>query len=153
MKPSSKRLVTALLPVVIGFIILPARSEVLRANGVITGNIFNTATRQHIQASFSGSGTLQPSGDNGRANGRVASVIGNRAPRPTLAGPYRVQMQAHVTYDGGSTSITRIGTVTVYRNEVVIPGIGRIQLDRPLNLTRPGRQAFRADVRLVFPVS
>jgi hypothetical protein len=62
-------------------------------------------------------------------------------------------MQAHVTYDGGSTSITRIGTVTVYRNEVVIPGIGRIQLDRPLNLTRPGRQAFRADVRLVFPVS
>lgn len=128
------------------------RAETLHANGVISGSIFNTATRQHIQASFTGSGVVKPSGDHGRANGRVTSVIGDRTPRATLAGPYRVLVQAHVSYDGGSTSVTRTVTVTVYRNLVVIPGLGRIPLDRPINLTREGRQTFRAAGSFTVPV-
>lgn len=125
-------------------------AETLSARGRVIGSLFNTSSRQHIEGSVTGSGVLQPSGDRGTANGRITSIPGQRKPQATVLGLYRVRVQANVRYDGGSQSVSESALIDVNRRSVIVRGIGRVNLDRPVDPRMKGRQRFSGDVFLTI---
>ncbi len=127
-----------------------AEAGIIAASGRISGSIFNSAARQHIQGNFRGSGIHRPSGSNGTANGGLSSLRGKRIPKASLAGPYRVLARANVRYGGGSNSVAKQVTLIVRRRTLSVRGLGVIRLSRPLNLTRTGRQRFSGRGVLTF---
>lgn len=122
----------------------------IAAQGNISGSIFNKVTRQHIQGNFRGSGIHRPSGERGSANGGISSLVNQRPPRASLAGPYRVLARANVRHGGSSSSVAKTVTLIVRRRSLVVRGLGVIRLNRPLNLNRNGRQRFRGRGVLTF---
>lgn len=120
-----------------------SRGGTITGSGPVIGRIFNSPTRQHLQANFRGKGIHRPSGKEGSVNGGFSSLPGQRPPKATLFGAYRVLARANVRYGGGSTSVARQVRVTVRRRTLLIGGIGRIRLTRPIHSTRTGRQNFR----------
>jgi len=130
---------------------LPSRADTLYGQGIVTGSIFNTTTRQHLQSTFSGSGVVRPGGYRGTANGSVTSLFGQRRPQPSILGYYRVLVRANARWAGGSTSISRIVTIFVGRRNVSLGGYGQVILTRPLNTTLKGRQTFRGLINVTIP--
>lgn len=128
----------------------PARAETLSAEGRASGSIFNTTSRQSIQASVTGRGVLRPSGDAGTANGRISSIPGDRTPQATVLGLYRVLAEAQVRYDGGSESISKQATLDVNRRSIIVRGYGRVDLDEPVQPRRKGRQRISGKVTLTL---
>lgn len=142
---------TPALSLILGVVSLvsPAavRADTLYAEGRASGSIFNTSSRQSIEASVTGSGIVRPDGDTGTANGKIT---GQRSPQSTVLGMYRVLARATVRYDGGSESISESAVLDVNRRSIVVRGYGRVNLDRPINPRQSGRQRISGSVSLTI---
>lgn len=123
------------------------RADTLFAEGRVSGSIFNTSSRQSIEASVNGSGIVRPDGDKGTASGRIT---GQRSPQSTVMGIYKVLVRATVRYDGGSESISESAVLDVNRRSIVVRGYGRVDLDRPIEPRRNGRQRISGSVTLTI---
>lgn len=150
MKNGNSKLHAVILLFAFGFAFSTASAGDVTATVTVTGKLFNSSSRQHIQASFRGSGVHSSTGESANVDGVVSSPPTTRLPQRKVLGDYTVDVSARVRYRGLSFSESTATTVNVRRKRVIVGGFGKINLTRPLNSRKKNRQNFRGSGRITI---
>jgi len=118
-------------------------AEDVEATLRFNGSVRNNPGRQVIRGTFAGEGEFDPFDSDANINGRLITQAGQRPPQSSVTGDYPVQVYVRATKGEFSASDTFNATAELRRRAIVIPGYGRIRLDRPISPRLSGRQILR----------